>query len=78
MEDKEYLLNGDLKLLAERLNVSENHLRLVSQGNRKNKRIEDAINGLIAIRKKELAEVLKSFETKKDNEICHTNGMENL
>ena len=75
MQDKEYLLNGDLKLLAERLGMSYTHVNQVSQGARKNKRIEDAINGLIALRKKELAELIEGFKQKKDNEICLTNGM---
>lgn len=78
MEGKEYLLNGDLKLLAENLKMSYTHVNQVSQGNRKSPYVENAIRGLIEIRKQEMAEMLESLKRKKDDELCLTNGMENL
>ncbi len=78
MEGKEYLLNGDLKLLTENLKMSYTHVNQVLQGKRKSPYVENAIKGLIEIRKQEMAEMLESLKRKKEDELCLTNGMENL
>lgn len=78
MEGKEYLLNGDLKLLADNLKMSYTHINQVANGHRKSDYVESAIKGLIEIRKQEMAEMLDGFKRKKEDELCLTNGMENL
>ncbi|MFD1817047.1 hypothetical protein [Pseudarcicella hirudinis] len=51
MNGKEYLIKGDLAYLAQKLNVSAGHMRLVANGRRRNKRLEEALQALISKRK---------------------------